>query len=515
MKPLNYRVMMGYELDQRKGQATDLYLDFCTLREPDQFFPQYLALIGIGKSAYVDARIELLARTGLDVRDAVPNSFALYAAYRNAYGTEGGTVLLLDVGSDNMDMAFIRGGKLIFARNASSGARVFDGQLSGVLNLSMDDAERLKVARANLGPGREGEEEDEIRGPIRSAAGQISGFITSSINHAKVQLNDRELAIDKIYLSGGGARVAGLPEYLQGALKIPVELLDPFRKMDTSTIDRMGGEEWRRLPTDVAVAIGLGQLVSPPPGQAGSTLSILPDGVKKRRNFFRRGLWLGIAGAAVAASLLVLTVLAFIRKGTQESALEKFQEATKDVKSRIREMDELEIEMRDLAAKIDSLLWPVTNGRGVLDIVARLKKTLPREISLRDVRLTEPGAGRQAGRAPAGGSESQRVAVNVKGRGLVIGEVENTDAGEIRIRGQQPIAKADVLGDPVYWASMTREVTIVGEVDENIRGGPREALNALKDQLSDPSRGVKASSPSQRPSDKPGWRMFEIRIEFE
>src|SRR5581483_6282591 len=73
MKPLNYRVMMGYELDQRKGEATDLYLDFCTLREPDAFFPQYLALIGMGKSAYVDDRIELLSRSALDVRDAVPN----------------------------------------------------------------------------------------------------------------------------------------------------------------------------------------------------------------------------------------------------------------------------------------------------------------------------------------------------------------------------------------------------------------------------------------------------------
>jgi hypothetical protein len=107
------------------------------------------------------------------------------------------------------------------------------------------------------------------------------------------------------------------------------------------------------------------------------------------------------------------------------------------------------------------------------------------------------------------------LAVNVKGRGLVIGEIESDDGNEIRLHGQQPIARADIVGDQVRWPSLTREVTLVGEVDENIRGGPREALNALKDQLSDPSRGVKASSPSQRPSDKPGWRMFEIRIGFE
>jgi len=83
MKPLNYRVMMGYELDQRRGEATDMYLDYCTLREPDQFFPQYLALIGLGKSAYVDDRIDTLVKSNLDVRDAVPNSFALFTAYRD------------------------------------------------------------------------------------------------------------------------------------------------------------------------------------------------------------------------------------------------------------------------------------------------------------------------------------------------------------------------------------------------------------------------------------------------
>src|SRR5438105_469547 len=90
MKALNYRVMMGYELDQRKGEATDLYLDFCTLREPDQFFPQYLACIGIGKREYVDDRIDLLVKANIDVRDAVPNSFALYTAYRSAYDAEPG-----------------------------------------------------------------------------------------------------------------------------------------------------------------------------------------------------------------------------------------------------------------------------------------------------------------------------------------------------------------------------------------------------------------------------------------
>src|SRR6185295_5516378 len=215
MKPLNYRVMMGYELDQRRGEATDMYLDYCTLREPDQFFPQYLALIGLGKSAYVDERIDYLVKSSLDVRDAVPNSFALFTAYRSAYDPEPGTVLLLDIGSDNMDIAFVRAGRLIFARNVSSGARVFDTQIAGARDISLEEAEVLKVSSANLGPSaspEDEEREDAVRGPVRSAAGQLSGFMTSTINHAKMQLNDKELTVDKVYLSGGGARVRGLVE---------------------------------------------------------------------------------------------------------------------------------------------------------------------------------------------------------------------------------------------------------------------------------------------------------------
>src|SRR5579864_2529860 len=424
MKPLNYRVMMGYEIDQRKGEATDLYLDYCTLREPDAFFPQYLALIGIGKSAYVDERIDLLTKSSLDVRDAVPNSFALFAAYQNAYGSEPGTVMLLDIGSDNMDIGFVRGGRLIFARNVSSGARVFDLQISGATGCSPEEAERKNVVYANLGPAEAGEDEESegsVRGPVRSAAGQLSGFITSSINHAKGQLNDRELAIDKIYLSGGGSRLRGLPEYLAGALKIPVEILDPFQKL--------GGPAIRELPTDLAIAIGLAQLVSPPAN--ATTLSILPDPLKKRRAFFRTGLWLAVGAGVMAATLLILTVLAFFQMRTKKDRLEEFLGQTSEITKKMEEMEDLERDQREMVAKSDYLLSHLSGGRVLLDSISRLSKSLPNEIRLRDVKISDPtakGSGRNLR-----GDERTRAAFTVRRRGLVLGEVESENDQEIRI----------------------------------------------------------------------------------
>src|SRR5262245_19047807 len=85
MPAANYRAMMGYELEQKKGTEGDLYGDFTTLREPDPYNPGYLAMVGVAKCEYVDGRTGIATSSGIDVRDAVPTPFALFAAYRNAY----------------------------------------------------------------------------------------------------------------------------------------------------------------------------------------------------------------------------------------------------------------------------------------------------------------------------------------------------------------------------------------------------------------------------------------------
>ena len=516
MKPLNYRVMMGYELDQRRGEATDMYLDYCTLREPDQFFPQYLALIGLGKSAYVDERIDYLVKSSLDVRDAVPNSFALFTAYRSAYDPEPGTVLLLDIGSDNMDIAFVRAGRLIFARNVSSGARVFDTQIAAATECAPEEAEARKVKLANLGPpdGAEDELAETIRGCVRSAAGQLSGFITSSINHAKMQLNDKELAVDKVYLSGGGSRVRGLPEYLSSSLKIPVEVLDPFRKVDTSAVEGMGGASIRELPTDMAVALGLAQLVSPP--AHATSLSILPEKLKKRRAFFHTNLWLGLAGAAVLVTLLVLTGLAVVRRSQQRDLRDEFLAQTSDVKKKMDEMEALERDQREMTAKSEYLLGHLAGGRVMLDSISRLAKALPPEIRLRDMKLADPD---DKGRRRRDRDDVTRVAFTVRRRGLVIGELQKENDQEITLKGQsEPFKDEDIVDGVkqgvIKWPGFGRVIVLTGEIDDNIRNGPQESLRVLCDQISDASRGVKATN-IQKASDKPGWRQFDLTITFE
>ncbi len=504
---VNYRQMMFYEVQQARGEAGELYADYCTLREPDSYFPQFLAMVGVGKREYVDERLTMAKAAGVDVRDAVPNSFALYSAYHNAYGTEGGTILLLDLGADTMEMVMVRGGRMIFARNVSQGARTFDSQVAGMAGVSVDEAEARKIQYGSLGPVADGGDarEEEVRPAIRTAASQISGVVNSSIQFAKTQLADKDLAVDKVYLSGGGARLKGLPEYLSSALKVPVEILDPFRNTDVSFLSDV--EDFRQLPTDLACPLGLAQLAETTAG--GTSLSILPEPMKKAREFRKGPVFLIAAGAVLAAVMIVVTVIAWLRQSAQQKALNEFTEKTANTNDRIARMNELEKEQREWAGRADQLLAVQRNGRALMDVVQKLRRSLPEGVNVRKLDLFDLSRLRD-------GVPRRRCLFHAAGIGLVIGEISKEENdGTIIMRSGEKFAK-DGREGYVEWESPTMGIGIEGEIDENVGGGPGAALVAIKQQLSDPSRGVAAEIEEQRQAaEKPGWRQFRIVVRFE
>ncbi len=513
MKRVNYRVMMGYEVDQRKGTDGQLYGDYCTLREPDAYFHQFLAMVGVGRMSYVDERIEIAKGSGIDVRDAVPNSFALYAAHKNAYGAEGGTVLLLDLGAENMDMALIRGGKLIYARNVSSGARLFDGNIGGMANTTPEEGEWLKIRYGNLLPASDNADpqEEEIRPAIRTAAGQISGFLQASVNHAKRELGDAELAVDKVYLSGGGARLRGLPEYLQSSLKIPLEPFDPFRSLDTSAVEKMGVDEFRSLPTDMAVAVGLAELALMPTER--STLSILPDAIKKRRNFFRTSFYLGGGAATLLAALLILTVVGMIRRGDRRSKLEKFTQAAGGQIEKIERMRQIEGAQRDVLAKLDKLTSATLAPKAIMDVVSEIRQYEEEGVMIRELRIVDPNE-----ESERQGKASRRCLFHHAELGLVLGEIEERTEETLKVRPDFP-ASSESRVFPVVecshlatWEAEVRVVIVVGEVSAELPGKANRVLDEIKRRLTKEKRGQVARTASISDSDRAGWRRFEIAV---
>ncbi len=523
MAPANYRAMMGYELEQRRGSDGGLYGDFTTLREPDPYNPGYLAMVGVAKREYVDDRTGIVSGAGIDVRDAVPTAFAIFAAYRNAYGVENGTVMLIDIGAENTDLALVRGGRLIFCRNVGTGAAVVDQGIARLGGLSADEAEARKIRFANLGPPADNADarEDEIRPAVRAGASQISGTIQSTIALARNQLAEKDLAVDKLYLSGGGARLRGLSNYLQSALKIPVEMLEPFRGVE---LGKFAGEsELAARPSDLTAALGLAQ-ISVDPKSAAASLSILPDRIKTRRNFFRGPAFLVAAGILMAVGVIAVTGVAIVRRGKAASSLREFQDGNKEVDLRIQRLNDSEAALRTLIAKWRMLDSHVTPGRGLLDSIRTMRKILPEGVHIKSVKLINLQEERGHMAPP------ERVVFTSPGRGILEGVIPARKSAETRTPGQpvpiRIIEDDGRRGAPEMFAPDSMEgtvkivapwlgVQIEGEIDDRIKGTPQAVLDDLKQQLSDPSRGVTSELLQEGAGSKPGWQLFKVILQFE
>jgi type IV pilus assembly protein PilM len=227
--PQIFRAMMRHEIEQIAGPGGDeVFVDYCVISEPPKKGGregEYGVVIGRARRQVVDERLDMARAAGFGAADACPNAVALYqAVVASRQVPAGETVLAIDLGAENLEGVIVQGDRLLFARNVSSGARLFTEAVRSNLSVTLVEAERLKVKQANLGQSQDAESLPGLAGAIRTAAGQLSSLIQSSlIGFSRVQLKRPDLKIGKCLLSGGGARLRGLQAYLQGSLGLPVE----------------------------------------------------------------------------------------------------------------------------------------------------------------------------------------------------------------------------------------------------------------------------------------------------
>lgn len=384
----NYRQLFEMEVNQRRDAGPEMLVEGILAHFPDLELPQYLTIIGSAKAEWVEARMDAARQAGLLPVDAVPNGTALFALYRHLVPEPPPDVsALLDIGASNMELVLVRGRELLFMRNVSSGARIFEEHLHGNLGKSLADAEALKIRHGALGGGDDVDLviAEELRPVLRVAANQLAGVINSSFNYARTQLQDRTLKIGRIYLSGGGARLRGLVEFLRGTMKMEVETLDPLAGLDLGRFGEEVPEDFKELPSDLAIATGLALLSAGAEG--GPVLSLVPAPLKKKREFRRRTVWLILAAVAAGLLMSVMTAAALGEKmkvGDAAAALEA--RVTADLGANAR-MEELKAALGENAAKTGRLRRFADPGRILLESLSRLRRRMPKGLTLRDVKL--------------------------------------------------------------------------------------------------------------------------------
>ncbi len=232
----NMAEQVGFEAQQHiPFPPEDIVYDYQLLGDAEDG-EQEVLLVAIKKDELDDLNGQVEAN-GLRTRSVDCSITSLYNAFKAAYPTETEPVMLLDIGAKTTDILFIEEGRF-FTRSVTAAGSFITNSIARELNLSFREAEQLKIEQGvvSLGNGHTDsmpEEQANLASVIRNAMTRLSSEVQRTINHYRAQYKGNPPV--KVYLCGGGARLALISDFLQSALDLPVEAFDPLQCVNVSS----------------------------------------------------------------------------------------------------------------------------------------------------------------------------------------------------------------------------------------------------------------------------------------
>lgn len=181
------------------------------------------------------------------------DAFALQNCYELNYQPRGGEVVaLLNIGAATMNINILNGARSVFARDASVGGSQYTSLLQKELGLTFEQAEAVKRGL----PLPEGIEPRPIQPIIETVSDILALEVKKTMDFYRATASEGGEAIQKILVAGGGSKLPGLAEYLAKRFEIPVEVFDPFKKIEVDS-KKFDPDYMREVIPEMAVAVGL------------------------------------------------------------------------------------------------------------------------------------------------------------------------------------------------------------------------------------------------------------------
>jgi type IV pilus assembly protein PilM len=178
------------------------------------------------------------------------DAFALQNCYEYNYEpAPGATVALLNIGASVMNINIVKGNTPLFTRDVSVGGHQYTDSLQKELDLSFDDAESLKLGH------KVGTVSEDAKVPILQQVTEIIVLeIQKTFDFFRATAAGEH--IERIFLAGGSSKVTGLMEALRQEFSLPVEILNPFARINYAE-GTLAAELIGQNAGQLAVAVGL------------------------------------------------------------------------------------------------------------------------------------------------------------------------------------------------------------------------------------------------------------------
>jgi type IV pilus assembly protein PilM len=216
--------------------------------KPQEAGQMEIVLVAVKKNVINDYA-EVVANSGLTPIVVDVDAFALGNMYEINYDVrEKRNVALVNVGASKTNISIIRDGLPVFTRDCGIGSNYQTEALMKALNISKENAERIK-----RGLAVEGIAHENAQMHVSNSSDEIYAEIYRSFEYFRSSVSEEELS--GIVLSGGAALIKGFSEMMAERLGIPVEIADPFKKIKISK--KLDAALIKDLAPIAAVAVGL------------------------------------------------------------------------------------------------------------------------------------------------------------------------------------------------------------------------------------------------------------------
>ncbi len=206
------------------------------------------------KKEIINSYTEVIEAAGLTPVVMDVDYFALETMYETNYDPGPNTVDgLVHIGARYTSINVLKNGLSTFTGDIPVGGEAFTESLMQALQISYSQAETLKVTGL-----LEGKKTDNLESLLKPSCLSLADEIGRNLRLYGAL--GAEEGIDNIYLSGGTAKIPGLPQILGEKLNVPVRLAEPFRGFDLArNIDRD-----YLADLDLVLAVGAGLSIRRP-----------------------------------------------------------------------------------------------------------------------------------------------------------------------------------------------------------------------------------------------------------
>lgn len=226
----NFDEQVYYEAEQQLGaDMNDIYFDFTQLSEAEG--DKQVMLVG-AKREMVEQYLAAVRSVGMRTGVVECDVFSVANMFEYNYGNVQGLVALANIGASATQVSLVANGEYVYTRDVAIGGEEYSRQIMEGLSVDRDNAETLKVG-VSQGDGSVPPEVHKVLGAINEQlVSEIQVTIDFFFQSGDARAKDAGLAA--VFLTGGGSRILGLDAALAAALQIPVQIVNPFQRVEVN-----------------------------------------------------------------------------------------------------------------------------------------------------------------------------------------------------------------------------------------------------------------------------------------